>query len=45
MVSYGQKWLYVVKSGCMWLKVDKSGQKWFYVFKSGFMLLKMVVCG
>ena len=34
LVGFGQKWLYLVKSGCIWKKVVVYRQKWLYSGKS-----------
>ena len=51
MVVFGQKWLYLGKSGCIEVKVVVFGQKWLYskklvVFReSGFIRVRWFYLG
>ena len=45
MNLFGQKWLYLGKSGSIWEKVVLNEQKWFYLGKSCCIGVKVVVFG
>ena len=45
MVSFGQKWLYSGKSGCIQAKVVLFGQNWLYSGKIGCIRAKVGVVG